>query len=98
MYACNDAFSRNTSPDVEASGAHCHSQLRLMALQHRVVVQRPTRDLVASVCIITAGTALAGYGEVNASIIGMIIQLVSESAEAGRLIMTQTLLQVCTHC
>ena len=57
-------------------------------------MQRPTRDLVASVCIITAGTALAGYGEVNASIMGMVIQLISESAEAGRLIMTQTLLQV----
>lgn len=36
---------------------------------------------------------MAGYGEINMSIPGMIIQLVSESAEAGRLIMTQTLLQ-----
>lgn len=43
--------------------------------------------------IIAAGTALAGYGEVNISIVGMLIQMVSECAEAGRLIMTQTLLQ-----
>lgn len=46
-----------------------------------------------SVSVIAAGTALAGYGELNVSIAGMFIQLISETAEAGRLIMTQTLLQ-----
>jgi hypothetical protein len=56
-------------------------------------VQTPSSPLIMSVTIIAAGTALAGYGELNASIIGMLIQLVSESAEAARLIMTQTLLQ-----
>jgi hypothetical protein len=58
-------------------------------------MQTPSSPLIGSVCIITAGTALAGYGELNASIVGMLTQLVSESAEAGRLIMTQTLLQAC---
>jgi hypothetical protein len=43
--------------------------------------------------IIACGTALAGFGQINASITGMLVQLVSESAEACRLIMTQTLLQ-----
>lgn len=56
-------------------------------------MQTPTTPLIASVCVIAMGTAVAGYGEINMSITGMFIQLVSESAEAGRLIMTQTLLQ-----
>eukprot|EP00892_Ulva_mutabilis_P012165 jgi/Ulvmu1/9320/UM050_0069.1 len=58
-----------------------------------VSLETPTSPLIASVCIIAAGTALAGYGELHMSVAGMLIQLVSESAEAGRLIMTQTLLQ-----
>ena len=66
---------------------------RASVLTALCLLQTPNGPLIASVCIITAGTALAGYGEVNASILGMIIQFVSESAEAGRLIMTQTLLQ-----
>lgn len=56
-------------------------------------MQTPTSPLIASVCVIAMGTAVSGYGEINLSVTGMLIQLVSESAEAGRLIMTQTLLQ-----
>jgi hypothetical protein len=56
-------------------------------------VQTPSGPLIASVSIIAGGTALAGYGTLNASLLGMLIQLASESAEACRLIMTQTLLQ-----
>lgn len=58
-----------------------------------VPVQTPNPPLIASVSIIAMGTAVAGYGEINLSVAGLLIQLVSESAEAGRLIMTQTLLQ-----
>jgi hypothetical protein len=44
------------------------------------------------VVIVAGGTALASYGELNTSIIGIVIQMISETAEAGRLIMTQMLL------
>jgi hypothetical protein len=59
----------------------------------RISVQTPTASLISSVVVIALGTAIAGYGELNSSIVGMLIQMISESAEAGRLIMTQTLLQ-----
>jgi hypothetical protein len=58
-----------------------------------IFVQTPTASLISSVIVIALGTAIAGYGELNISIIGIIIQVISETAEAGRLIMTQTLLQ-----
>ena len=57
------------------------------------MLQTPTTQLIGSVCIIAGGTAVAGYGEINISITGMLVQLISESSEALRLIMTQTVLQ-----
>jgi hypothetical protein len=56
-------------------------------------VQHPTSQLIGSVSIIAVGTAVAGYGEINMSFLGVVAQLVSETSEACRLIMTQTLLQ-----
>jgi hypothetical protein len=57
------------------------------------VLQSPTSQLIGSVCIIAGGTAVAGYGEINISVTGVVIQMISESSEALRLIMTQILLQ-----
>lgn len=67
--------------------------LLLQRLKRCFVVQTPTSQLIGSVFVIAGGTAVAGYGEINISITGMLIQLISESSEALRLIMTQTLLQ-----
>jgi hypothetical protein len=48
--------------------------------------------MIASVLFIAAGTALAAYGEVHNSVIGLVIMLTSEALEAIRLVMTQLLL------
>ena len=76
---------------IDGATLHCSQQFALHNI-HRWV-QRPSTPLILSVVIIACGTALAGYGELNVSVAGMLIQLVSETAEAVRLIMTQTLLQ-----
>ena len=52
----------------------------------------PSRRLIFSVCIIAAGTAIASMGEVNFSVLGVVIMLASELFEAVRLVMTQLLL------
>lgn len=49
-------------------------------------------QMVGSVCGIAVGTALAAYGEVHNSAVGVIIMLASEAFEAIRLVMTQLLL------
>lgn len=55
-------------------------------------LETPTLRLIASVCIIAAGTALASVGELEFSLLGVAIMFVSESFEAVRLVMTQILL------
>lgn len=52
----------------------------------------PTRQLISSVMLIAVGTAIASYGEVNFSIIGVACMFASESFEATRLVMTQIVL------
>jgi hypothetical protein len=48
--------------------------------------------MVLSVLGIAGGTALAAYGEVHNSILGLVIMFGSEVLEATRLVMTQLLL------
>ncbi len=52
----------------------------------------PNKRLISSVVLIGLGTAIASYGEINLSILGVIFMLLSESFEATRLVMTQILL------
>jgi hypothetical protein len=49
--------------------------------------------MIGSVLGIALGTALAAYGEVHNSMLGVAIMFFSEAAEAIRLVMTQLLLQ-----
>lgn len=49
--------------------------------------------MIGSVLGIAFGTALAAYGEVHNSVVGVTIMFVSEACEAIRLVMTQLLLQ-----
>jgi hypothetical protein len=55
-------------------------------------LETPNRDMITSVLVIAGGTALAAYGEVQFSVLGVFIMFVSEAAEAIRLVMTQYLL------
>eukprot|EP00878_Enallax_costatus_P024815 GHUV01026506.1.p1 GENE.GHUV01026506.1~~GHUV01026506.1.p1 ORF type:complete len:292 (+),score=48.83 GHUV01026506.1:214-1089(+) len=56
-------------------------------------LETPTGKMVGSVLGIALGTALAAYGEVHNSVVGVVIMFVSEACEAIRLVMTQLLLQ-----
>ncbi len=51
---------------------------------------------VAAPCqvVVTAGVAIASYGEINFVVIGVIVQLVSVATESTRLTLVQILLQV----
>jgi hypothetical protein len=49
-------------------------------------------QMVLSVLGIAGGTALAAYGEVHNSVLGLVIMFASEVLEATRLVMTQLLL------
>lgn len=55
-------------------------------------LEHPTQKMVASVVLIALGTAVASCGAVDASLLGMLIMLGAEVAEAVRLVMTQYLL------
>mmetsp|Transcript_10735 Transcript_10735/g.18672 ORF Transcript_10735/g.18672 Transcript_10735/m.18672 type:complete len:347 (-) Transcript_10735:641-1681(-) len=55
-------------------------------------LEDPTRAMIMSVLLTAGGTALAAYGEVNLSLIGLAFMLASETGEALRLVMTQWLL------
>lgn len=55
-------------------------------------LETPTYKMVLSVLGIAGGTALAAYGEVHNSLLGLLIMFASEALEAIRLVMTQLLL------
>ena len=55
-------------------------------------LETPSKNLISSVVAIAVGTAIASYGEINFSALGVIFMFLSESFEAIRLVMTQTLL------
>ena len=54
-------------------------------------LEDPSSRLIIAVVLIALGTAIASYGEINMSVLGLIIMLASETFEAIRLVMTQTL-------
>ena len=55
-------------------------------------LETPTPRLISAVVLIAVGTAIASYGEINLSIIGVAFMFMSESFESTRLVMTQILL------
>jgi len=55
-------------------------------------LEQPTQKMVVSVVLIALGTGVASFGAVDASLLGMLIMLGAEVAEAVRLVMTQYLL------
>ena len=55
-------------------------------------METPTKRLISAVCVIAVGTAIASYGEVHLSTLGVIFMFSSEMFEAIRLVMTQMLL------
>ena len=55
-------------------------------------LEDPTQQMILSVVLTASGTALAAYGEVNLSWVGILFMLGSETGESIRLVMTQFLL------
>ena len=55
-------------------------------------LEDPSSRLITAVVMIAFGTAMASYGEVNMSLLGLAFMLASETFEAIRLVMTQILL------
>jgi hypothetical protein len=52
-------------------------------------LEDPSRSMILSVLLTAGGVALAAYGEVNLSVVGLIFMFSSETGEAIRLVMTQ---------
>ena len=55
-------------------------------------LETPSKRLILAVLLIAVGTAIASYGEVNLSWVGVACMMASETFEATRLVMTQILL------
>ena len=55
-------------------------------------LETPTPRLISAIALIALGTALASFGEINLNVLGIIFMFSSETFEAIRLVMTQTLL------
>ena len=55
-------------------------------------LEDPSQRLVTAVLLIALGTAMASYGELNLSWLGLTFMFASETFEAVRLVMTQILL------
>ena len=55
-------------------------------------LEDPSHRLIVAVLLIALGTAMASYGEVNMSWLGLTFMFASETFEAIRLVMTQMLL------
>ena len=55
-------------------------------------LESPGKRLILAVLLIAVGTAIASYGEVNLSWVGVACMMASETFEATRLVMTQVLL------
>lgn len=55
-------------------------------------LETPGKRLILAVLLIAVGTAIASYGEVNLSWVGVACMMASETFEATRLVMTQVLL------
>ena len=55
-------------------------------------METPRRPLITAVLLIACGVALASYGELNLSVVGVVVMFLSETFEATRLVMTQVLL------
>ncbi|GMH42799.1 hypothetical protein BSKO_10718 [Bryopsis sp. KO-2023] len=55
-------------------------------------LESPNSKLIWSVLIIAFGTAIASYGEINFSIVGVTVMLLSEAFESIRLVLTQLVL------
>jgi drug/metabolite transporter (DMT)-like permease len=65
----------------------------IMVAMFLAKLETPTAQLMGSVLTICAGLIIAGSGEVNMSIVGVLVMLISEVGEAVRLVLTQILLQ-----
>ena len=55
-------------------------------------IDTPSRAVVASVLMISVGTAIASLGEANFNATGLLIMFLAETCEATRLVLTQKLL------
>ena len=55
-------------------------------------LETPGKRLILAVLLIATGTAIASYGEVKLSWVGVACMMASETFEATRLVMTQILL------
>jgi hypothetical protein len=55
-------------------------------------LETPTRRLIWSVVVITTGTAISSFGELNFSVLGVVIVMSAEIFEATRLVLTQLVL------
>lgn len=73
-------------------GAQAFTPIVTMVALFVAGLEAPTRRLISAVLLIAFGTAMASYGELSFSLIGVVVMFLSECFESTRLVMTQILL------
>merc|ERR1711924_287034 len=88
----NVAYLYNSVAFIQILKAFAPVVLLLVLFATRL--EKPSATLIASIMIISGGTAVAVRGEVELSLIGVAYMLASEFFEAVKLVMTQILLVI----
>jgi len=90
FFTGNSAYLYLTVAFVQMLKAFC--PVVTMLLLFLVSLERATPRLIASVLLISCGVAMASYGEMHMSVVGLTVMLTSVVSESVRLVMTQHLL------
>ena len=61
----------------------------IMAALFAAGMKKPTTKLIASIAIITTGTCIASYGEVNFNVVGVLVMVLSNVLNSAQLVLQQ---------
>ena len=86
------SFRTLPPPEAARVALQAFTPIVTMAALFIAALEVPSARLISAVTLIAIGTAIASYGEVNLSVLGVTFMFMSESFEATRLVMTQVLL------
>lgn len=90
LYLANEVYLHLTVAFIQM--LRSFSPVILMAALVVSKLEEPSRKMVLSILIIAFGTAMAAYGELHMSVVGILLALCNELSESMRMVMTQFML------